>query len=92
MVVQIGAHTAVGSGDPLREHHAAEANCAESSMYLRSDQALEVPDLQFMFIHVPFHPPHLESPENSFTIAVGAMTPASRGSLKLRSADRVITH
>jgi choline dehydrogenase len=64
-----------------------QANCAESSMYLRSDQALAMPDLQFMFIHVPFHPPHLQAPENSFTIAVGAMAPVSRGSLKLRSAD-----
>ncbi len=63
------------------------ANLAESSMFWRSDDRLPGPDLHFMFIHVPFHPPNLEAPENSYTVAVGLLRPASRGWIKLNSAD-----
>ena len=63
-----------------------EYNLAEASMFLRSDPALYVPDLHFMFIHVPFHLPTFTVPEGSWTIAVGLMRPASRGRLRLRSA------
>jgi choline dehydrogenase len=66
---------------------APTSNLAESSMFWRSDARAIVPDLQFMFIHVPFHPPTLEAPPNSFTIGVGVMHPVSRGSLRLQSAD-----
>jgi choline dehydrogenase len=66
---------------------APTSNLAESSMFWRSDPRAVVPDLQFMFIHVPFHPPTLEAPANSFTIAVGVMHPGSRGTLRLQSAD-----
>jgi choline dehydrogenase len=64
-----------------------EYNLAEASMFLRSDSALFAPDLHFMFIHVPFHLPTFTVPDGSWTIAVGLMRPASRGSLRLRSAD-----
>jgi choline dehydrogenase len=64
-----------------------EYNLAESSMFLRSDPAKAVPDLHFMFIHVPFHLPTYQVPEGSWTIAVGLVRPASRGSVRLRSAD-----
>jgi choline dehydrogenase len=62
-------------------------NMSEASMFLRSDPALRVPDLHFMCIHVPFHLPTFTVPEGSWTIAVGLVRPASRGSLRLRSAD-----
>jgi choline dehydrogenase len=62
-------------------------NMSESSMFTRSDPALRVPDLHFMCIHVPFHLPIFSVPEGSWTIAVGLVRPASRGVLKLRSAD-----
>jgi len=62
-------------------------NLAESSMFLRSDPAQTVPDLHFMFIHVPFHLPSYQVPEGSWTIAVGLVRPASRGTVRLRSAD-----
>ena len=42
-------------------------NHAETSMLWRSDESLAGPDMQLMFIHVPFHPPHLAAPANSFT-------------------------
>jgi choline dehydrogenase len=62
-------------------------NLAESSMLTRSDPALRVPDLHFMCIHVPYHLPVFSVPEGSWTIAVGLVRPASRGTLRLRSAD-----
>jgi choline dehydrogenase len=62
-------------------------NMSESSMFTRSDPALRVPDLHFMCIHVPFHLPIFTVPEGSWTIAVGLVRPASRGTLRLRSAD-----
>jgi choline dehydrogenase len=64
-----------------------EYNLAESSMFLRSDPDKVAPDLHFMFIHVPFHLPTYSVPEGSWTIAVGLVRPASRGSLRLRSAS-----
>jgi choline dehydrogenase len=62
-------------------------NLAEASMFLRSDPALRVPDLHFMCIHVPYHLPTFSVPEAAWTIAVGLVRPASRGTLRLRSAD-----
>src|SRR3954454_19220589 len=62
-------------------------NMSESSMFTRSDPALRVPDLHFMCIHVPFHLPIFTVPEGAWTIAVGLVRPASRGVLKVRSAD-----
>jgi choline dehydrogenase len=61
-------------------------NLAETSMLWRSDATLAGPDMQLMFIHVPFHPPHLAAPANSFTFGV-ATVPESRGSIRLTSAD-----
>lgn len=61
-------------------------NHAETSLAWRSDAALTGPDMQLMFIHVPFHPPHLSAPANSFTIAVAAV-PHARGSIRLAGPD-----
>jgi choline dehydrogenase len=72
------------AGQPIP---APEYNLAESSMFLRSDPARLVPDLHFMFIHVPFHLPTYQVAEGSWTIAVGLVRPASRGTVRLRSAD-----
>ena len=65
---------------------AARTNHAESSLLWRSDDALASPDMQLMFIHVPFHPPHLAAPANSFTLAV-ATVPDARGSIRLAGPD-----
>ncbi|MDH3039079.1 GMC family oxidoreductase N-terminal domain-containing protein [Streptomyces sp. TRM75561] len=69
-----------------REIPAGTANHAEVSMLWRSDPGLPGPDMQFMFIHVPFHPPTLQSPANSYTIGI-ATVPRSRGWIKLSSPD-----
>ncbi|PRC47280.1 glucose-methanol-choline oxidoreductase, partial [Mycobacterium sp. ITM-2017-0098] len=65
---------------------AAQTNHAESSLLWRSDNALAGPDMQLMFIHVPFHPPHLTAPPNSYTLAV-ATVPDARGSIRLAGPD-----
>ena len=65
---------------------AGRTNLAETSMAFRSDPALDGPDMQLMFIHVPFHPPHLAAPANSFTVAV-TMVPDSRGTIRLAGPD-----
>jgi len=62
-------------------------NLAESSMFARSRPDALVPDLHFMFIHVPFHLPTYAVAEGSWTIAVGLVRPASRGTLRVASAD-----
>jgi choline dehydrogenase len=70
---------------PKQPIPAPEYNLAESSMFLRSHPDMFVPDLHFMFIHVPFHLPTYSVPEGSWTIGVGLVRPASRGSVRLRS-------
>jgi choline dehydrogenase len=61
-------------------------NHAETSMLWRSDDSLPGPDMQLMFIHVPFHPPHLSAPENSYTFGV-ACVPEARGSVTITGPD-----
>lgn len=65
---------------------AGRTNHAETSMLWRSDESLAGPDMQLMFIHLPFHPPHLAAPENSFTFGVAAV-PEARGSIRLAGPD-----
>lgn len=65
---------------------AGRTNHAETSMLLRSDESLAGPDIQLMFIHVPFHPPHLAAPANSYTFAVAAV-PDARGSIRIANGD-----
>lgn len=65
----------------------AGSNHAEASLLTWIEEAEPEPDLQFMFITVPFHPPTVMAPENSYTIGVAVMTPASRGTVRLRSAN-----
>lgn len=61
-------------------------NHAETSLLWRSDESLPGPDMQIMFIHVPFHAPHLAAPANSFTLGV-ACIPESRGSVTISGPD-----
>jgi choline dehydrogenase len=65
---------------------AGRANHAEASLLWRSDESLGGPDMQLMFIHVPFHPAHLAAPANSFTLAV-ATVPEARGSVRVAGPD-----
>lgn len=93
------AHDLPGVGHNLHDHPlcgviyeaaqpipAGRTNHAETSMLWRSDAALTGPDMQLMFIHVPFHPAHLSAPTNSFTLAV-ATVPQARGSVRITGPD-----
>jgi choline dehydrogenase len=48
---------------------------------------VDEPDLQFVCIDVPFHPPSLEGPANGYTIGFAVMTPVSRGTVRLAGRD-----
>jgi choline dehydrogenase len=62
-------------------------NHAEVSALQRTGPDVDEPDLQFVFIDVPFHPPTLQGPANGYTIAFSVMTPVSRGTLRLAGSD-----
>ncbi|GHC41872.1 GMC family oxidoreductase [Streptomyces flavofungini] len=92
-------HDLPGVGRALQDHplcglvYAAEkpipagrANLSEASLSWRSDAGLPGPDMQVMFIHVPYHPPTMSAPENGFTLGVTTV-PRARGSVRLADAD-----
>ncbi|XVV16063.1 GMC family oxidoreductase [Actinoplanes sp. CA-131856] len=56
---------------------------------LRSGPSAETPDLQALFVNVPYRAPGLAGPEMGmgYTIAVSLMAPRSRGTVRLASAD-----
>jgi choline dehydrogenase len=62
-------------------------NLGEAVLYWRSDDALPGPDLQIVVIYASFHNPWQEAVQNAYTFAVAHMRPASRGRLRLASAD-----
>ncbi len=63
-------------------------NLLESQLYARSSVADgPAPDLQPLFIHVPYPTDGGAAPENGYTIAAGIVRPHSRGTLRLASAD-----
>ncbi|WP_052668736.1 GMC family oxidoreductase [Nitriliruptor alkaliphilus] len=73
--------------EAARQIPVASSNHAEASYLGWVDESVAEPDLQLMFITVPFHPPTVSAPENSYTIGVAVASPASRGHVRLRSAD-----
>lgn len=66
-------------------------NMAECTLFWKSDEALDTPDLQPFQIEVPFTSEvtgkQFDVPKGAWTIAPGLVNPASRGRLLLRSAD-----
>lgn len=63
-----------------------KTNHGETSLLYRSVASLSGPDMQLLFMHVPYHLPHLQSPANSFTVGV-TVKPKSRGAVRLRDAS-----
>jgi choline dehydrogenase len=53
---------------------------------LRSDLSA-APDLQVLFVEFPVHPRKAPGPEDGYSILFSLMTPASRGTVRLASAD-----
>ncbi len=62
-------------------------NLLEAQMFLKSDERRIGPDLQPLFMHLPYYSPGFEGPENAYTIAAGLVRPVSRGYMKLASTD-----
>ena len=54
---------------------------------LRSDPALNAPDLHMLFADIPMTPPGMHGPESGFTIFFALLQPYSRGSVRLVSND-----
>jgi choline dehydrogenase-like flavoprotein len=54
---------------------------------LRSDPALDAPDLQILFVDVPLGVPSLPGPDQGYALLVSLMAPHSRGSVQLGSAE-----
>jgi choline dehydrogenase len=53
---------------------------------LRTNPAVD-PDIQILFIEFPVHPRWQLGPEDGYSVLFSLMTPASRGTVKLASAD-----
>jgi choline dehydrogenase len=60
---------------------------AESQLFWHSRPGLPVPDIQPIHFSVPAYEPWMEGPPNGFTLLGGLVRPASRGRIRLRSAD-----
>ena len=54
---------------------------------IRSESAVDAPNLQIMFVDVPLSVPSLPGPDQDYAIFVALMAPGSRGSVRLRSAQ-----
>ena len=67
---------------------AGRHNLLESQLYTHSNQTdEEAPDLQPLFLHLPYPTDGGAAPEHGYTIAPGIVRPRSRGSLRLASSD-----
>jgi choline dehydrogenase len=65
---------------------APHANHGEIIGLLRSTPELDGPDLQILFVDIPFPNP-VAAVENGFSIGVSPLLPYSRGTLRITSAD-----
>jgi choline dehydrogenase-like flavoprotein len=63
-------------------------NLLEAQIFTRSSQWDGIaPDLQPLFIHIPYPADGYPVPEHGYTIAPGLVAPKARGTLRLASAD-----
>jgi len=60
---------------------------ARKPLVLTRTDSAEKPDTQMIFIDVPIHPRFTPGPEHGYSIIFSLMSPASRGSVRLASAD-----
>ncbi|MDX6572097.1 MAG: choline dehydrogenase [Gaiellales bacterium] len=58
-----------------------------SHLFWRSRPGLPGPDVQPLFFHLPLYLEGMEGPPDGYTLMAGIIRPASRGSLRLASAD-----
>lgn len=88
-----------GVGENLHDHATAgvtyataepvpdSVNHSELVGLLRSRPDVDVPDLQIFLVTLPLNAPTLQAPQYGYSLGAGLMTPHSRGTLRLSSAD-----
>ncbi|MEM6631867.1 MAG: GMC family oxidoreductase N-terminal domain-containing protein [Bacteroidota bacterium] len=64
-----------------------QANLLEAQLFWKSRPNMLCPDLQPLFMGLPYYSPGFEGPENAFTLCAGLIRPLSRGEVKLNSAN-----
>lgn len=64
-----------------------QANLLEAQLFWKSQPDMLTPDLQPLFMGLPYYSPGFEGPENAFTLCAGLIRPASRGEMKLTSTN-----
>ncbi len=72
---------------PAKPMPAGSNNHGRVFAALRTDSTLSGPDIQLLFIDVPFTQPTASAPPDGYTIAFSALRPHSRGSVLLASND-----
>lgn len=63
------------------------SRCARKPLVLTRTEPAAAPDLQMIFIDFPLHPRFTPGAEDGYSVIFSLMTPASRGYLRLASAD-----
>ena len=62
-----------------------KANLLEAQIFWKSRPEMKVPDMQPLFMALPYYAPGFEGPENAFTFCAGMIRPVSKGFIKLKS-------
>ena len=65
-------------------------NLSEAALFLSTEDGLPAPDLQIAFVHVPFDVIVGQHHPNAVSILPGVVRPASRGWVRLASADPAV--
>ncbi|MCW2639031.1 MAG: glucose-methanol-choline oxidoreductase [Dactylosporangium sp.] len=72
---------------PARPVPPGQNNHSDLVAAVRTTPDLAAPDIQLLFVDVPYHPPHMAGPASGYTIPFTTLHPHSRGSVRLASAD-----
>jgi choline dehydrogenase len=72
---------------PARPVAPARNNHSDLVAAVRTTPDLAAPDIQLLFVDVPYHPPSMAGPANGYTIAFVVLHPHSRGSVRLAGPD-----
>jgi choline dehydrogenase len=72
---------------PAKPMPAGTNNHGDVFAVLRTHPALSAPDIQLLFLDVPYIRPTVPAPKEGFTIAFSVLRPHSRGSVMLASND-----
>ncbi|MBS7332845.1 MAG: GMC family oxidoreductase N-terminal domain-containing protein [Weeksellaceae bacterium] len=64
-----------------------KANLLEAQIFWKSRPEMKVPDMQPLFMALPYYAPGFEGPENAFTFCAGMIRPVSKGFIKLKSSN-----